>query len=249
VNDAPPPYGTVVFDCDSTLSAVEGVDELARLAGIDVGDLTRRAMEGALRLEDVYTRRLERIRPTRAMLARLGALYVERALPHAADLVRALQALDKRVCIVSGGLLPAVGALADALGVPPGDVFAVAVEHAADGTWAGFDARSPLARSGGKPEVLRALAARPGAGAVCLVGDGVTDLEAAPAAARFVAFAGVERRASVVARAAVRCEAADLAALVPLLLAPDEIARLTGLPQHAGLVRAAPPFSTTVPDP
>ena len=36
----------VIFDCDSTLSGVEGIDELARMAGRqgDVSALTRRAM-------------------------------------------------------------------------------------------------------------------------------------------------------------------------------------------------------------
>lgn len=239
MNDRPPPYDTIVFDCDSTLSAVEGIDELARLAGVDVSDLTRRAMDGELALEEVYGLRLERIRPTRESLERVGGLYVERALKHAGALVRALRSLEKRVCIVSGGLRPAVARIAAELGVEPVEVFAVDVELARDGTYAGFDQRSPLARGGGKPEVLRALARAGGASAICLVGDGVTDLEAAEEVARFVAFGGVERRAAVFAAAAVQCASADLAALVPLLLAADEIERLAGFPEHAPLIAAA----------
>ena len=42
----------IAFDCDSTLSAIEGVDELARLAGDDVfrqvEDLTNQAMNGEI---------------------------------------------------------------------------------------------------------------------------------------------------------------------------------------------------------
>jgi len=224
VNDAPPPYDTIVFDCDSTLSAVEGIDELAAAAGIDVTDLTRRAMEGELGLEQVYGLRLERIRPTREAVERVGRLYVERTLPHAGELIRALQSLGKRVCVVSGGLRPAVAEVATALGIGDEDVFAVGISFAADGSYAGFEEDSPLARSGGKPPVLRELAA--GGRAVCLIGDGVTDLEAAPEIARFIAFGGVERRETVFEAAAVCCDTADFAALRPLLLAPDEIERL-----------------------
>ena len=38
----------VIFDCDSTLSTIEGIDELARMTGheYDVAILTKRAMEG-----------------------------------------------------------------------------------------------------------------------------------------------------------------------------------------------------------
>jgi phosphoserine phosphatase len=240
VNDAPPPYDTVVFDCDSTLSAVEGIDELASAAGPEViawvTDLTRRAMEGELGLEDVYGLRLERIRPTRDAVDQVGRLYVERAQPHAAALVRALQSLGKRVCVVSGGLYPAVAAVATAVGVAEEDVFAVGIQFAADGSYAGFEESSPLARSGGKPPLLREISAT--SGATCLIGDGVTDLEAAPEIARFIAFGGVERREPVFEAAAATCDKADFAALVPLLLAESEIEALAGRPEHAELVAA-----------
>ena len=43
----------VIFDCDSTLSTIEGIDELARMTGheYDVAQLTKRAMEGDVPLE------------------------------------------------------------------------------------------------------------------------------------------------------------------------------------------------------
>lgn len=237
---APPPYGTIVFDCDSTLSAMEGIEELCGERRAEIKELTDRAMLGELPLEDVYGERLRRIRPSRADVARIGELYVQHALPHAAELVAALRALDKRVAIVSGGLLEPVRHLAAALGVDPREVDAVAVLHDEHGEYAGFDEDSPLARAGGKLDVLRSLArdgdARP---PVALVGDGATDLEAAPVCARFVGFAGVERRPAVLAAADVTCEVADLAALLPLLCSDAEVAQLAADPVHAPLVRAA----------
>ncbi len=225
VPDAPPPYGTVVFDCDSTLSTIEGIEELARLAGrheAELATLTDQAMNGIVPLEEVYGRRLELIRPTRAEVEAVGERYVATQLPNAGRLIASLRELGKRVAIVSGGVLSAVLRLGEALGLGPEDVFAVELSFAPDGSYAGFDEASPLARAGGKVEVVRALAAT-SPGAVALVGDGATDLEAAGEVARFVAFGGVERRGLVFAEAAVTCAAPDFLALAPLLLTPAEL--------------------------
>ena len=109
----------IVFDVDSTLSGIEGIDELAEAAGMrkEVSALTNRAMRGEIPLESVYKSRLDAIRPSREALEKLGKKYVKRALPHARELVRALGKLDKRVCIVSGALEPAVLMLAEHLDI------------------------------------------------------------------------------------------------------------------------------------
>lgn len=237
--DAPPPYGTVVFDCDSTLSAIEGIDELGGARQAEIAELTRKAMDGELALEEVYARRLELIRPTRAAVEALGARYVEAMVPNADQLAKALAALGKRVAIVSGGLLPAVLTLAQRLGVPPTNVRAVDLRFDDAGGYAGFDEASPLARAGGKIEVLAELAAAPRAGKLCFVGDGATDLEAAHHAARFIAFGGVVRREAVFAAARVRVEAPDLAALVPHLFLPAELVMLRTKGRFGPLLGAA----------
>jgi phosphoserine phosphatase len=239
LSDLPPPYGTIVFDCDSTLSAMEGIEELSRgpHAAL-VARLTEDAMEGRIPLEAVFGRRLELVRPSRADVETIGRLYVERAVDGARDVVAALHALGKRVAIVSGGLLPAVRALARALDIE--EVHAVDVRFTPEGAYAGFDERSPLARAGGKVDVLRSLAARAEAGALCFVGDGATDLEAAGEAARFVAYGGVVRRASVFAAARVTCTSTDFRALLPLLLSAAEIATLSRSSEHAARLGLVP---------
>lgn len=233
LSDSPPPYGTVVFDCDSTLAAIEGIEELAR-GNAEVARLTKEAMEGRIALEQVFGRRLALVRPTRADVERIGRLYVESLLPNVAQLVAALQTLGKRVCIVSGGLLPAVLAVARALSIADEDVRAVELSFDAQGRYAGFDERTPLARAGGKLTVLTAL--RRANERLVLVGDGATDLEAAPAVERFIAFGGVERRASVLAAARVRCLEPDFRCLAPLLLSPAELATLANSAAHRALI-------------
>lgn len=234
IPDAQPPYACVAFDCDSTLSAIEGIDELAGERRAEIEGLTARAMAGAVALEDVYRLRLELLRPSRAAITALGERYVAHAVPFARELAAALSALGKRVCIVSGGIRAAVLPLARALALREADVFAVEVYHGPDGSYAGFDERSALATTAGKLALVRSLPAP-----LAFVGDGVTDLIAAPAAARFVAFGGVVRRPEVFARARASSPGPDLARLVPWLLAPSEIAALALQGEHARLLRAS----------
>ena len=242
LRDYEPPFGTVVFDCDSTLSTIEGIDELCGIVGVaagDVAELTTRAMAGELALEEVYARRLELLRPDAAALETLGERYVATHLPHAPELCAGLAALGKRVFIVSGGLRQPVLRLARHLGIPADHVFAVEAFLDRTGQYAGFDELSPLARSGGKLDVLREIARSDTGGGVVLVGDGVTDLEAAPTVRRFVAFGGVVRRAPVFDAASVTTTFPDLARLLPLLTAPDELERLSDDPDHAPLLSAS----------
>jgi len=195
-----PPGGfrSVIFDCDSTLAAIEGIDELAGAHRDRIRALTDAAMAGTVPLEDVYGQRLEIIAPRAEQVRALGRAYVEALVPDARDTVAALCWLGKEVRVLSGGLLPPVEALAVELGLRPDMVAAVDIEFDADGAYIGFDRDSPLARSGGKAEQIRRWdLPRP----VLLVGDGATDAEARPAVDAFAAYMGVAFRASVAADA------------------------------------------------
>jgi phosphoserine phosphatase len=233
-----PPYRAIVLDCDSTLSTLEGIEELARdaseVARIELVTLTERAMLGEVPLQDVFGRRLDLVRPSRADVEGLAARYAATSVPGAAEVVAALRALGKRVVVVSGGLLHGVAPFARALGVD--EVHAVGASFAPDGTWRQHDPTSPLARSGGKLELV---AAQFPDGDVALVGDGATDAEAAPACARFVAYGGVVARSAVLARADVVVRERDLAAVVPALVTEAELETLARDPAHAPLVARA----------
>jgi phosphoserine phosphatase len=193
-------FSTIIFDCDSTLSAVEGIDELAQAERAEVAKLTEAAMRGELALEDVYGKRLRIIRPTKQRVEALGRLYVERVVDGAAEVCRALIDAGRDVRVVSGGLQPAVLHLARHLGIPDSRVAAVEIYFDDSGNYAGYDVHSPLARSGGKLALLQAWLpelAKP----VMMVGDGATDLEVKPAVDFFVAYAGVVARPNVIAAA------------------------------------------------
>lgn len=210
-------FGTVIFDCDSTLSRVEGIEELSAGHGAEVEAMTNAAMRGEARLEEVYARRLELTRPTRSAVEALGRRYIEGMVADAREVVAALQEAGVVVRVLSGGLLPAVRMLAAELGIDTPDVAAVPLRFDDDGAYLAFDAASPLARAGGKPDVVRRwlpTLRRP----VMLVGDGNTDLEAKPAVDLFVAFAGVAERESVTSDADVVIRSPSLAPVLPLAL-------------------------------
>lgn len=216
-------FTAVVFDCDSTLAAIEGIDELAGEHAAAVRDLTDRAMRGEIALEEVYGRRLELIRPTRARVEALGEAYVRALVPDARETVAALLALGRTVRVVSGGLRPPVEAVSAALGLGAEAVAAVGIDFGDDGAYRGFEAASPLARSGGKETVLRAWGLpRP----VLLVGDGATDLEARPAVDAFAAYMGVIHRPAVAAGADVVLREPSLAPVLALAVGEGERERV-----------------------
>lgn len=225
-------FASVVFDCDSTLVAVEGIDELSGPYRDQISALTDAAMDGSVPLEEVYGHRLQIIRPTRAQVDAVGATYVRTLMPHARETVAALRWLGKTVRIVSGGLLPAVLAVARELGMGDDDVAAVAIHFDADGAYAGFDGTSPLARSNGKAQVLAAWhLSRP----ALLVGDGATDREARPAVDAFAAYTGVVARPAAVEGADFVLREPSLAAVLALACSSEERARLADT-EWAGLL-------------
>jgi phosphoserine phosphatase len=207
-------FRTVIFDCDSTLSTIEGIEELAHAHREEVARLTALAMNGEIPLEEVYGRRLELIRPTRADVERVGAGYIDSLVPGAAETIRRLQQAGAVVQVLSGGLGPAVRILTRHLGIADERVAAVEVDFHPSGEYAGFDVASPLARSGGKRHWIESAGVhlpRPR----LLVGDGATDLEARAATDAFAAFTGVVSREEVARGADVVVVGPSLTALLP----------------------------------
>ncbi|HEX8393548.1 MAG TPA: haloacid dehalogenase-like hydrolase, partial [Longimicrobium sp.] len=128
-------FASVVFDCDSTLVRIEGIDELAGPFREQISALTDAAMRGEVPLQEVYGRRLALIRPTRAQVDAVGRQYVQTLVPDAREVVAALLWLQKDVRILSGGVRPAVEAVAAELGVRLDHVGAVGLRFGASGEY------------------------------------------------------------------------------------------------------------------
>lgn len=211
-------FDVICFDCDSTLSRVEGIDELARRYGLfeQVAALTDAAMNGELALEAVYANRLDLIKPDKAAIDWLAELYIAEMVEGVSETIKTLQANNKHIHIISGGLRQAILPLAEQLAIPEDHVHAVDVLFDADGSYQDFARHSPLAVSGGKARVCRRL--RMHHSSLVMIGDGKTDLEAKLAGAYMIGFGGVVRRPLVEEQADQYVADASLAAILPYVL-------------------------------
>jgi phosphoserine phosphatase len=193
----------LLLDCDSTLSSIEGIDELGRLRGPAtfkaVEDMTNAAMNGGTPMEAIFAKRLEIIQPTAAELAAIGAQYIATVEPTALASLAKLRAAGWKIAIVSGGFTQAIRPLADFLGIDR--VEAVTLKFHADGSYAGFDDSCPTCKSKGKNVVARRLRAEHQATHVVMVGDGASDLEVKGDADVVIGFGRYVQRPKVVAGA------------------------------------------------
>lgn len=212
---------TVLFDCDSTLTSVEGIDELGRRYNVydKLAALTRAAMEGELLLDEVFKRRLDIIKPNQSDIDWLGDRYVQNIISDAAKVISILQSSGKQLHIISGGIRQAVLKLAQALNITNENVHAVDLYFDDSGQYTGFDTSSPLGMSGGKASICRKIIGKDRHAVI--VGDGITDLEAQLERVHFIGFGGV------VCRPQVKSAAPDfilsLSSLLTRILTPEEL--------------------------
>jgi phosphoserine phosphatase len=230
-----PPYKHIFFDCDSTLTTVEGIDVLADLAGkgLRVSILTEAAMNGDLALEDIYAKRLKALKPTRGQIVKIRQIYKQNIVQDTAELIAALQFLGHHVYIISGGLADPVIEFGLYLGVPRENIRAVGVQYNAltGSWWQHLDERPNAAErymshtedgltvSDGKAQIVKELLGDQ-SGRTLLVGDGVSDLLAGSVVDLFVGFGGVVKRPRVAQESPVFIESESLAPLLALAAGP-----------------------------
>jgi phosphoserine phosphatase len=200
----------LIADMDSTIVAVETLDELADFAGIkeQIAAITRRAMNGELDFKDALRERV-------GMLKGLGTDALEktweriRITPGARELVATMHAHGAVTALVSGGFTFFTGRVAAELGFD--------LHHANtlldDGTTLTGAVGEPILDRDTKVSTLRALAEQRGIPleATMAVGDGANDLDMLATAGLGVAF----HAKPIVAAAARACvDHADLRALL-----------------------------------
>jgi D-3-phosphoglycerate dehydrogenase len=200
----------LVFDFDSTIVSVEGLDELfarsldgdpdraAKIAGFrEVTDL---GMAGAISAGESLRRRLSILDVGRPLVEAVAADIRERLTPSVARNERFFRENAGRIHIVSGGFEELILPTLDRLGLSPSRLHAHRFQFDPAGRVIGLDPQTPMA-TGGKPGVVESLAS---AGSpIWVVGDGATDLEVRERgfAERFVAFTENRHRGPVAARA------------------------------------------------
>ena len=221
------PMDAIVFDCDATLSQVEGIDILAKENGVEkaVHQLTEEAMGKTGITEKLYEQRLDLVKPTVQQLAQLGATYYEHLTPDADRLIHTFHHLKKAVYVISAGIRSAVENFAARLGVPSQHVFAVEVYFDEQGRYAEFDHHSPMTRRYGKCEIIEKL--KQTHPRVLSIGDGINDVETAGIVSRFVGYGGANFREHIANLCDFYIGSPSLLPLLPLALTKKESTQLS----------------------
>lgn len=217
------PLDAIIFDCDGTLSAIEGIDELARLngAGAKVAAMTAAAMGSSGINPALYQERLSLVQPQELQVIELGNTYYQNRVPDCEATIHQLQQLNKKVFILSAGLKPSIDVFAKLLKIPSSDVYAVNIFFNERGGYVDFDKESPLTHADGKAVIVKQiLQSYPRLG---YVGDGLNDLVARDLVTRFIGYGGVFYRANIAEQCEFYSKNPSLAALLPLLMTEAEI--------------------------
>lgn len=186
-------FKNIIFDCDSTLTGIEGFDELARKKGLfdQVKVITSAGMNGEIPFHESLLGRLKILKPSKEDLEWLGARYIECLLIDAKEVIGELKKRRFEIFILSGAFFPAVKILADYLGIDGDKVHALSVES--------LETNLDFF----KTEIAQKIQQ---SGSTVLVGDGVTDYEAGKFVTLFIGFGGIVRREKLKKLSAVYLE-------------------------------------------
>lgn len=208
----------IFFDCDSTLSAIEGVDELARLRGTEcfaeIEAMTSAAMDGQMPIDEVFGRRLEIIRPTLAEVDTVAQMYLDRIEPTALATINELKVAGWTPAILSAGHTQVIEPLAEYLGIDR--IEAVALQFDESGNYADYDRDYPTTRNGGKPARILQIKDELTPARIVMVGDGISDLETRDVVDLFVGFGRYVERPKVKSGSShFICSLSEISALLP----------------------------------
>ncbi len=220
------PIDAIIFDCDGTLSQLEGIDALAEQNGVGekVCALTAKAMSETGITPDLYAKRLSLVQPTLTQVKQLGEQYFESITPNVREVFEALRAANKKIYVFSAGVNPAVRIFAGKLGLLAEEVFAVDLRFDHQGQYLDYDHASPFASNAGKRDAIMHLHARHER--MVLIGDGMNDYNAHDQVTRFIGFGGAFYRESIARLAECYITENSILSLLPLVLTEQEQASL-----------------------
>lgn len=214
-------YNAIVFDLDSTLVRIEGLDWLAnRLGKLDsLSELTQLSMDGKINFQEAMKIKMNAMAPSAKDMLHLGKAYSESLVEDSKEVIQALQSLDKDVWILTGNFQPAVGKAAAALGIPLEKVICNEIYFDSDGKYKGFNIEHPLSSNGGKVKMLKRYLRKD---KVVFVGDGYTDLEVQNEVDLFIGYGGVAEREQVKRNSKVYVSCKSIAPLLDIVLSERE---------------------------
>lgn len=220
------PLDAIVFDCDGTLSHMEGINELAKYSGVksEVEAITYQCMTIGM-TPYLYEKRLQLIMPKFAQLLQIAEQYVTCISPNAAEVIDIFKRLNKSVFIVSAGIQQSLLSFCMTLGVPSENLRGVELYFDENGDYLGFDRNSPLVVNDGKVRILRDI--KKTHERLAMIGDGITDSLTVNEVERFIGYGGMVVREQVKATSPYFLLKPSLLPLLPLCLTRNEYTMLT----------------------
>ena len=220
------PVDAVAFDCDGTLSKIEGIDHLAEQnqVGDFVSALTQQAMAQTGLTTELYQQRLDKVKPHRSQVISLGQQYYQQRSQDVMSTIAALKQLNKSIYILSAGVNPAVTIFASLLGVPMDHVFAVDLCFDDEGHYLDYDKTASTADQHGKLAIIQQLQQyHPN---IAYVGDGMNDIEVRDHVARFIGYGGSFFRQNIAQQSPFYITCHSLLPVLALTITPDESIQL-----------------------
>lgn len=189
------PLDAVVFDCDGTLSPLEGIVELARWRGVEaeVSQLTEKAMSVTGMTPKIYQQRLEKVRPSYADCVKLAHRYYDTRTTGIDTVLTTLQEQGIATFILSAGVNPSVSFFADRLKVT--QAFAVDLHFSPSGEYRDYNHHSPMTQGGGKRQIVSLI--QQDYSHIAYIGDGQNDLEVSDQVDCFIGYGGAYYRPNI----------------------------------------------------
>ena len=196
-------FDSVVFDVDSTLVSIEGLDFLADLKGKgnQIKEITLQSMNGSLSMKEAMNIKMKIISPDYKDLIKMGEAYLKNITPGANETISILKKNGIKTWIVTGNFQPAVGMLANFLKIPKSQVITNEIFFDKNNNYVNFDVLNPLSNNGGKALIINDLKSK--MGRTVFVGDGSTDLETKDYVDLFIGYGGVIVRPTIEKKAKV----------------------------------------------
>ncbi len=187
-------YQNIIFDCDSTLVTIEGLDCLAKKyhREEEIAAITSLGMSGNLPFSQSIRRRLNILKLRQHDLEWLGDQYIHNLTTGAADLVNSLKQMDVNIYLVTGGPRPAVDKLGQYLDISPKNIWASCLLE--ERGYMCADDQCVMTTDFGKETVVKQISK---SGPTVVIGDGMTDYNAGKHADMFIGFGRVIKREKV----------------------------------------------------
>lgn len=221
----------VCLDMDSTVCVDESINEYSKMLGKfhEIQALTNSAMNGDMKFEDSFKKRLETMAPTKEdfeqfLKNREKLTYQNKLITNGVShFVATLRRQGVHVCLLTGGFYEIAEMVAKFIGMEarpgfetlksgktdvmlcggvslPPTIYANQLIFDETGKYNGL-IDSPVSRAGGKPDVIKSLVEKFDFKNIVMIGDGATDLEAKSELVTFIAFTEHVKREAVVEEA------------------------------------------------